>query len=138
MNDLTLALIKPDATEKRLTGKIIDMILENGFEIKAMKMLRLSRDKAEAFYDVHREREFFAPLVAFMCSAPIVALVLKKENAVSDYRSLIGTTDPETAAEGTVRKLYAETVRRNAVHGSDSDENAKKEIAFFFSQYEIM
>lgn len=138
MNDFTLALIKPDGTSKQLTGKIIDVILENNFEIKGMKMLTLTREKAEAFYQVHRGREFFNPLVAFMCSAPIVVMALKKENAVHEYRTLIGATDSQKAEEGTIRRRFGENNRRNAVHGSDSDENAKKEIAFFFSQYEIM
>lgn len=128
----TLALIKPDAMAKQLEGKIIDDILTAGFTIKAMRMLYFSESAARKFYAVHREKEFYEPLIAFMTSGPVIAMILEKENAVEAYRSLMGKTDPAAAAEGSLRKKYGENTRRNAVHGSDSPENAKKEIAFFF------
>ncbi|MBN2781318.1 MAG: nucleoside-diphosphate kinase [Candidatus Marinimicrobia bacterium] len=132
MKEQTLALIKPDAIAKRYQGLIIHEILEAGFEIKAMKMLHLTEEGAKAFYAVHKEKEFYEPLVEFMTSGSIIAMILEKENAVADYRELMGPTDPGAAAEGTLRRKFAETTRRNAVHGSDSPDNAKKEIAFFF------
>jgi nucleoside-diphosphate kinase len=132
MKEQTLALIKPDAIEKRYQGLIIHDILDAGFEIKAMKMLHLSQEQAKAFYKVHEGKDFYEPLVAFMTSGSIIALHLEKDNAIADYRKLMGKTDPEAAEPGTLRHKYAETTRRNAVHGSDSPENAKKEIAFFF------
>lgn len=132
MEEQTLALIKPDAISKRYQGLIIHDILDAGFDIKAMKMLHLSKEEAEAFYEVHKGKDFYEPLVAFITSGSIIALHLEKENAIADYRALMGKTDPEIAAPGTLRHKYAETTRRNAVHGSDSPENAKKEIAFFF------
>jgi nucleoside-diphosphate kinase len=128
----TLALIKPDAMAKQLEGKIIDDILTAGFTIKAMRMLQLSETEAKAFYAAHKEKEFYEPLVAFMASGPIIVMILEKENAVEDYRKLMGKTDPAKATEGSLRKKYGETIRRNAVHGSDSPGNVKKEIAFFF------
>ena len=118
-------------------GVIFEKIAVAGFEIKAMKMTQLSKREAEAFYEVHKERLFFGELVAFMTSGPIVAAVLEKDNAVADFRALIGSTNPVEAAEGTIRKLFAESVGRNAIHGSDSDENATIECAFHFSQREI-
>ncbi|MDZ7797673.1 MAG: nucleoside-diphosphate kinase [Candidatus Marinimicrobia bacterium] len=132
MKEQTLALIKPDAIAEKYQGKIIDDILNTGFEIKAMKMLYLDKEKARQFYAVHKGKDFYMPLVEFMTSGPTIVMLLEKENAVSDYRDLMGRTNPEKAAEGTLRKKYGETNRRNAVHGSDSTENAKKEIAFFF------
>jgi nucleoside-diphosphate kinase len=132
MKEQTLALIKPDAISKRYQGLIIHDILDAGFEIKAMKMLHLSIKEAEAFYKVHKGKDFYEPLVDFMTSGSIIALLLEKKNAVKEFRILMGKTDPEAAAPGTLRNKYAETTRRNAVHGSDSLENAKKEIAFFF------
>lgn len=128
----TLALIKPDAMEKKLQGKIIDDILSDGFTIKAMKMLQLSREEARRFYAVHQGKEFYEPLVAFMTGGPVIALILEKDHAIEDYRRLMGKTDPREAEAGSLRAKYGETTRRNAVHGSDSPENAKKEIAFFF------
>lgn len=128
----TLALIKPDAIAKQLEGKIIDDILTAGFTIKAMRLLYLKEAEARDFYAVHRNKEFYEPLVAFMTSGPIIVMTLERENAVEAYRALMGKTDPAEAAEGTLRKKYGENTRRNAVHGSDSQENAKKEIAFFF------
>ncbi|MCS7297778.1 MAG: nucleoside-diphosphate kinase [Bacteroidia bacterium] len=133
----TLALIKPDAIAAGQAGKIIDHILQAGFRIIALKMVRLNRAQAEAFYAIHRERPFFASLVEFMTSGPVIALVLEKENAVSAYRALMGATDPVKAAPGTLRALYGQTIERNAVHGSDTPENAQREIAFFFSEMEL-
>ncbi len=134
----TLGLIKPDAIAAGYTGKILDHILQAGFHLKALKMLQLSRSQAEAFYAVHRERPFFADLVEFMTSGPIVAFVIEKENAVAAYRELMGATDPKKAAPGTLRALYGQNIERNAVHGSDSPENARREIAFFFSELELL
>ncbi|MFQ6608129.1 MAG: nucleoside-diphosphate kinase [Fidelibacterota bacterium] len=138
MNNRTLAIIKPDAIGKRLTGKIIDHILRSGFEIVAMKKIRMSVEEAQRFYEIHRERPFFHDLVKFMSSGPCVVATLQKENAVEAWRETIGTTNPAEAAQGTIRKLYADNVQNNVVHGSDSDENAAKEIAFFFSDDEIL
>ncbi len=129
-------MIKPDATSKKHTGAIIDRILKAGFTIKAMKWTKLSAEKAGAFYAVHKERPFYGELVEFMSSGPIVAAVLEKENAVADFRKLIGATNPAQADEGTIRKDFAASVGENAVHGSDSDENAIIESNFFFSQLE--
>lgn len=129
----TFTMLKPDAIENGYMGKIIDMFIQGGFTIKAMKYARLSEDQAREFYAVHSERPFYEDLVAYMTSGPIVAAILEKENAVADFRALIGATDPEDAADGTVRKLYAENKGRNAVHGSDSDENAQIEGDFHFS-----
>ena len=133
----TLSIIKPDAVERNLVGKILSRFEENGFRIVATKMLRLNQTQAEGFYAEHQGKEFFAPLVEYMMSAPIVVSVLEKENAVKDYRTLIGTTNPETAAEGSIRKEFAESQRRNSVHGSDSVESAAREIAYFFVESEI-
>ncbi len=133
----TFTMIKPDAVEKGYTGEILAKITEAGFEIVAMKMIQMTRRDAERFYEVHKDRPFYGELVEFMSRGPIVAAVLKKENAVEDFRTLIGATNPAEAAEGTIRKLYATSVGENAIHGSDSDENAAKEIAFHFAQREI-
>ncbi len=133
----TFTMIKPDAVENGYIGKILDMITEAGFEIKAMKYTRLSQKQAEDFYAVHAERPFYGELVSYMTSGPIVAAILEKDNAVADFRTLIGATDPAEAAEGTVRKAYAESKGRNAVHGSDSDENAYIECRFHFASEEI-
>ncbi len=133
----TFTMIKPDAVEKGYTGEILAKITQAGFRIVAMKMTQLTRRDAERFYEVHKERPFYGELVAFMSRGPIVAAVLEKDNAVEDFRTLIGSTNPAEAAEGTIRKLYATSVGENAIHGSDSDENAAKEIAFHFAQREI-
>jgi nucleoside-diphosphate kinase len=138
LNNKTLAIIKPDAVGKGHSGKIIAMIIEAGFKIKAMKMVHLTKPSAGGFYAVHRERPFFNELVAYMTSGPCIPIALEKANAVEDYRKLIGATDPAKAAEGTVRKLYAVDIQHNAVHGSDSDENAANEIAHFFSSDELL
>jgi nucleoside-diphosphate kinase len=134
----TLAIIKPDAVKKNLAGNIITKITEAGFKIKGLKMVRLTKDSAGGFYEVHKERPFFGELVEFMTSGPCIPIVLEKDNAVEDYRKLIGATDPAQAAEGTIRKLYAGSKAENAVHGSDSDENAAIEIAHFFSRKELL
>lgn len=130
-------MIKPDAVEKGHIGAILDKISAAGFKIIAMKYTQLSRRDAEAFYAIHKTRPFFGELVEFMTRGPILAAILEKDNAVEDYRALIGATNPEQAAEGTIRKLYASSVGENAVHGSDSDENAAIESAFHFSGREI-
>ncbi|MDP1728267.1 MAG: nucleoside-diphosphate kinase [Bacteroidota bacterium] len=136
MNNITFTMIKPDAVANGYTGKIIDQIIQAGFSIQAMKYLRLSRESAGAFYEIHRERPFFNDLVDFMTSGTIVAAILVKENAVADFRNLIGATDPQKAAPGTIRNLYAKSIDANAMHGSDSDENAAIEAGFFFSALE--
>jgi nucleoside-diphosphate kinase len=129
-------MIKPDATSKGHSGAIINQIIKAGFSIKAMKWTKLTGEQAGEFYAIHRERPFYGELVEFMSSGPIIAAILEKENAVSEFRKLIGTTDPSKADEGTIRKLYAASVGENAVHGSDSDENATIESDFFFSKLE--
>jgi nucleoside-diphosphate kinase len=134
----TFTMLKPDAIENGHMGKIIDMIIQAGFSIKAMKLTRLTEDQAKKFYEVHAERPFYGELVEYMTSGPIVAAILEKDNAVADFRALIGATDPAEAAEGTIRKYYAESKGRNAVHGSDSDENAAIEGAFHFTANEII
>lgn len=134
----TFTMLKPDAIENGYAGKIIDMIIHAGFEIKAMKLTRLTTEQAQKFYEVHSERPFYGELVEYMTSGPIIAAILEKENAVADFRALIGATDPAEAAEGTIRKYYAESKGRNAVHGSDSDENADIEGKFHFSASEIV
>ncbi|MEO6329098.1 MAG: nucleoside-diphosphate kinase [Ginsengibacter sp.] len=136
MTNRTFSMIKPDATEKGYTGAILQMINKAGFKITAMKMTHLSKEKAGAFYEVHKERPFYVELVGFMSRGPITALILEKENAVEDFRKLIGATNPANAEEGTIRKLYASSVGENAVHGSDSDDNAIIEGDFFFSKLE--
>lgn len=133
----TLAIIKPDAVKKNAAGDIISMIQSAGFKILAMKQTRLSPEQAGAFYAVHKERPFYGELVNFMCSGAVVPIALEKENAVADYRTLIGATDPAEAEEGTIRKRFASSKGENAVHGSDSVDNGKNEIAFFFTESEI-
>ena len=134
----TFTMIKPDAVEAGNIGNILQMISDAGFSIKAMKYTRLSEERAKAFYAVHAERPFYGELVEYMSSGPIVAAILEKDNAVEDFRTLIGATDPAEAAEGTIRKKYAESKGRNAVHGSDSDENAQIEGEFHFEANEII
>jgi nucleoside-diphosphate kinase len=136
MSNRTFTMIKPDAFGKGHSGAIIDKIQKSGFAIVALKLTRLSPEKAGEFYSVHKTRPFYGELVDFMSSGPIIAAILEKENAVADFRQLIGATDPSKAAEGTIRKLYAASVGENAVHGSDSDENAGIEADFFFSGLE--
>ncbi|MBQ19894.1 MAG: nucleoside-diphosphate kinase [Flavobacteriales bacterium] len=133
----TFTMIKPDAVEKNYIGGILKMINDAGFKIVAMKYTQLSKEQAGAFYEVHKERPFYGELVEYMSSGPIVAAILEKDNAVEDFRTLIGATNPTEAAEGTIRKIYAESISANAVHGSDSDENAKIEGDFHFKSNEI-
>ncbi len=133
----TFTMLKPDAIENGYMGKVLDMIVEAGFAIKAMKYTRLTEEQAKKFYEVHSERPFYGELVEYMTSGPIVAAILEKDNAVADFRALIGATDPADAEEGTIRKAYAESKAKNAVHGSDSDENAAIEGEFHFSAAEL-
>lgn len=136
MSNSTFTMIKPDATSKGYTGAILDQIIKAGFKVKAMKWTNLTPAQAGQFYEVHKERPFYGELVDFMSSAPIVAAILEKDNAVADFRTLIGATNPAQAAEGTIRKNFAASIGENAVHGSDSDENAQIEGNFFFSKLE--
>lgn len=136
MSNKTFTMIKPDAVASNHIGGILAKINEAGFKITAMKYTRLTPEMAGKFYEVHKERPFYGELVEFMSSGPIIAAILEKENAVADFRTLIGATNPAEAAEGTIRKMYAKSVGENAVHGSDSDENAIIEGNFFFSQME--
>ncbi len=138
MTNLTFAMIKPDALRAGKTGSIIQRILDGGFSIRAMKMLHMTLSEAEGFYAVHRERPFFASLTEFMSGDPCVVMVLEKKGAVKAWRDLMGATDPAKADDGTVRKEFGASLGENAVHGSDSDENAAIEIAYFFSQIEIV
>ncbi|MFM8255857.1 MAG: nucleoside-diphosphate kinase [Bacteroidota bacterium] len=136
MSNRTFTMIKPDAFKKGHSGAILDRIIKEGFGIKALKMLHLSKEKAGEFYAIHRERPFYGELVEFMSSGPIIAAILEKDNAVESFRKLIGATNPAAADEGTIRKLFASSVGENAIHGSDSDANAAIESAFFFSGLE--
>jgi nucleoside-diphosphate kinase len=136
MTNRTFTMIKPDAFSKGHSGAIIDKIQKSGFRIVALKLTRLSKEKAGEFYAVHQARPFYGELVDFMSSGPIIAAILEKDNAVADFRKLIGATDPAKADEGTIRKLFAASVGENAIHGSDSDENADIEGNFFFSAFE--
>ena len=138
MKERTLAILKPDCVKNNVTGKVIDHLLKAGFEIVAIKMVRLSKESAASFYAVHKGKPFFEPLVEFMTENRILALALAKDNAVEDLRKVIGATDPAEAEEGTIRKLYAESKGRNIIHASDSIENARIELAFFFSDMEII
>ena len=138
MTERTFSIIKPDATRKNLTGKVNAVIEDAGLRIVAQKRIKVSRAQAEEFYGVHKERPFFGELVEFMTSAPVVVQVLEADNAVARYREVMGATNPAQAAEGTIRRLYAESVGENSVHGSDSLDNAKIEIAQFFTDAEIV
>jgi len=138
LNQRTLAILKPDCVKKNIIGKVISHLLKAGFDILGMKMLKLDKQGAGEFYAVHKERPFYTDLVSFMTENRVVVLALEKENAVEDLRSVIGATDPTEAAENTVRKLYAESKERNIIHASDSVENAKIELSFFFSSKEII
>ena len=133
----TFTMIKPDAVQKGYTGAILNQITEAGFRIVAMKQTQMTTEDAQTFYAIHRERPFFGELVDYMTGGPIVAAILEKDNAVEDFRALIGATNPEDAAEGTIRKKYAESISANAIHGSDSDDNAQIESAFHFSGREM-
>jgi nucleoside-diphosphate kinase len=134
--NITFTMVKPDAVRNNFTGPILKILNENGFRIKAIKMVHLTRERAEAFYGVHAGKFFFDGLVEFMTSGPLVAAILEKENAINDFRELIGNTNPEKADAGTIRKLFAESLTANAIHGADSDENAIREGSFFFSELE--
>ena len=138
LTNRTLAILKPDCVQKNLIGAVTAKITEAGFKIKAMKMVRLTKASAEGFYEIHKDRPFFNDLIAYMTSGPCVPIALEKGNAVEDYRKLIGATNPAEAAEGTIRNLYADSIEANIAHGSDSNENAAKEIAHFFSRKELL
>jgi nucleoside-diphosphate kinase len=138
VKERTLAILKPDCVQKKLAGKVIDLLLQDGFKIIAMKMTRLNKESAGGFYAVHKERAFFPDLMNFMTESEVVPMVLEKENAIADLRKTIGATDPEEAEGGTVRKLYAENKQNNIIHASDSVQNAEIEIAFFFSNKELI
>ncbi|MEO1029727.1 MAG: nucleoside-diphosphate kinase [Pseudomonadota bacterium] len=138
MTQRTFSIIKPDATERNLTGAINKVIEEGGLRIVAQRRIHMTRGQAERFYSVHSERPFFGELVDFMTSAPVVVQVLEGENAVAKYREVMGATNPEDAADGTIRKLFAKSIGENSAHGSDSDENAAIEIAQFFSEADIV
>ena len=134
---LTLGIVKPDAVATGKTGKIVAHLQDAGFTLRATRLVRLTREQAGAFYEVHRERPFYADLVTFMTSGPCLPMALDRADAVATLRTVIGATDPAEAAAGTVRKLYAESKGRNAIHASDSDDNAAREVAFFFSEGEL-
>lgn len=138
MNNRTLAIIKPDGVRINLIGQIITKITEAGFKIKAIKMVKLTKDSAGGFYEVHKARPFFNDLIEYMTSGPCIPIALEKENAVADFRKLIGATDPAEAEDGTIRKLYAASKAENVIHGSDSDVNAAIEISHFFSKKELL
>lgn len=138
MSNRTLAILKPDCLEKKVHGKVIQHIIDAGFTIKGMRLLQLTPESAKKFYEVHKERPFYNDLVAYMTSGPVIPMCLEKSDAVADFRKTIGATNPANAEEGTIRKLYAESIERNIVHGSDSDENAKKEIAHFFNETDLV
>ncbi|PDH46357.1 MAG: nucleoside-diphosphate kinase [Bacteroidetes bacterium MED-G13] len=137
MKNITFTMLKPDSVSKGNIGKIIDKIIQDGFEIVAMKYTRLSIEDASEFYSIHSERPFFGDLISYMTGGPIVAAVLKKENAVEDFRKLIGSTNPLEAEKGTIRNLFADSISENAIHGSDSDENAIIESSFLFEKDEM-
>ena len=132
----TFTILKPETVERNLVGSIIAKITENGFSIRALKLTKLKKEQAEAFYAIHKGKEFYERLIRFMTAGPIVVAILEKDNAVKEFRQLIGTTNPAKADEGTIRHLYGENTTLNAIHGSDSDENAMHECDFFFSQLE--
>ncbi len=137
MNNTTFTMLKPDSVKNGNIGAIIDKIINAGFDIKAMKLTKMSPKKAGEFYAIHKDRPFFNDLIKYMTSGPIVAAILEKENAVNDFRNLIGSTNPEEAKDGTIRKMFAKSISENAIHGSDSDENAIIECEFHFSMDEI-
>jgi len=138
MNNLTFGIIKPDAVRAGHTGSIMQSVLDSGFKLRGLKLIHMTRQEAEGFYEVHRERPFFAGLTEFMSSAPCVVMALENEGAVKAWRDLMGATDPAKADEGTLRKRFGGSVGENAVHGSDSDENAAIEISYFFSRLELV
>lgn len=134
--NITFTMIKPEAVKNLQSGQILDLIINAGFNLKALKLVSLTKEKASLFYEVHKERPFYASLVEFMSSGPVIAAIIEKDNAVEEYRSFIGSTNPSDAAAGTIRNLFGTSIQNNAVHGSDSDENALKEASFFFSEFE--
>jgi len=136
--NITFTMIKPEAVKNLQSGKILDMIINSGFKLRALKLVQLSVEKASKFYEIHKDRPFYSSLVEFMSSGPVIAAVLEKDNAVESYRDFIGATNPAQAATGTIRNLFGTSIQNNAVHGSDSDENALKEASFFFSEFEIL
>jgi nucleoside-diphosphate kinase len=138
MTERTLAIIKPDAVERHLAGKIIQRIEDSGFQIRAMRLVRLLKPEAEGFYAVHRERPFFASLTEFMSSGPVVVIVLEATDAIRKWRTLMGATDPAKADAGTIRKEFAQSIERNATHGSDAPETAAQEIGYFFAGIELV
>ncbi len=138
MTERTFSIIKPDAVARNLTGEILAMIQGAGLKVKAMKMIQLTPAQAEGFYAVHKERPFFASLVEFMCSGPVVCSILEGENAIARYREIMGATNPANAAEGTIRKKYAQSIEANSVHGSDAPETAAFEMGYFFNALEIV
>jgi len=138
LNNRTLAILKPDCVRKNLIGEVLTKITSAGFTIKAIKMVRLNKDSAGGFYEIHRDKPFFGSLLDYITSGPCLPVVLEKENAVNDFRTLIGATDPAKAADGTIRKLFADSITQNIIHGSDSDENAAIEISHFFSRKELL
>jgi nucleoside-diphosphate kinase len=138
LSQRTLAILKPDCLMKKVQGKVIQHIIDAGFEIKGMRLMNITRESAQKFYAVHKERPFYNDLVAYMTSGPVIPMCLEKENAVADFRKLIGATNPANAEEGTIRKMYAESIEKNIVHGSDSPENAKTEIAHFFTNSDLV
>ena len=137
MSNITFTMLKPDSIRNGNAGAILDKIVKSGFKIKAMKFTKMTDEKASSFYSIHSERPFFKDLVGYMTSGPIIAAILEKENAVNDFRELIGSTNPEEAKDGTIRNMFAKSISENAIHGSDSDENAKIECEFHFSHDEI-
>ena len=136
--DRTFSIIKPDATKRNLTGAINKIIEDNDIRIIAQKRIKLSKEKAEGFYDVHKDKPFFSDLIEYMTSGPVVIQILTSDNAVKKYRDVMGSTNPENANEGTIRKAYGLNIQENSVHGSDSEENSKKEIEYFFNEEEIV
>ena len=138
MTERTLAIIKPDAVERRLAGKLIQRIEDAGYQIRALRLVRLSKHEAEGFYAVHRERPFFASLTAFMSSGPVIVMVLEAPDAIRTWRTLMGATDPAKADAGTLRKEFAQSIERNATHGSDAAETAAYEIGYFFAGIELV
>lgn len=136
-SNLTFTMIKPHAVEFNNLGPILEVINRNGYKIKGLKMIKLSIEKAEIFYDIHKEKPFFQELLDYMTSGPVVVAVIEKENAVKDFRELMGNTDPRKAKLGTIRRMFAESIEANAIHGSDSESNAKREIGLFFETQEI-
>jgi len=134
----TLAILKPDCLDKKIQGKVIQQIIDAGFKIIGMRLTLLTSESAKKFYEVHKKRPFYNALVDYMTSGPVVPMALEKDNAVNDFRKLIGATDPKKADEGTIRQLYAETIEHNIIHGSDSPENALNEIAHFFNDKDLI